>query len=544
MRLFIRFLLVMFCCIPLASAERSDISAMNQNTAPESKTTPRRLLRGAFYFHYLNDDYQKALSALHQWRSFDGRVNAESHVMEAAILLILGLDGQAQAAYERVEASGGRASGDAWFHLARRWMDVGAWQKAESSINSALQQRLTLNDEYYQQALFIQATSRSHQDLVAEAKVALDSMTPGSVWAGLARYNWMLALIRSNANSRDLENFVEQTLFSLPDTYEGKAIHDRMLLVAGIYALDSGKNRAAEAYFKEISLESAFTAPGLLHYGWSLVEQWKYQEAMQPWRILQQKYNDFHPAVVESILGVPHALELLNATTQSLKTYEVVEIKLQRMLTKLTELNQDAKIDAWLNQWLDQHEGQPWGWMRTELEDMPDSDMTRALQLMLDDRQFNQLTEQLYDLKRLADELAQQQRDLELWQQILKQRQQQLRSAGGAQRLMALEKRHRALVDEVLDMQQQLHAEDAKIFAFASTQDTKNIEHLSSVVPEWNTYIKSTHQPGIFLNTNNAGAVCAVYSYGKYMRKSPVGAGKVIALSGNCVNTVNSCWSS
>lgn len=484
MRLMFCFLLSLSGAVALQAETLIQPSAMPSDELVRKQYAAEHLLRGAFYYHYLDNNYQQALNALHSWQLATNKTNSESKVMEAAILLALGLDQQAQDLYLQITTQGRSASGNAWYHLARRWLSVGEWQYAESSINRALKLRTTLSDEYYPQALFIQSASRSNLDKVDEAKLPLAKMDTQSIWAGLARYNRLLALMRTNVNSRDLAALIEQIVLNVPDTLEGKALKDRTLLIAGIYALDSGKNRRAEAYLKQVSQDSAFTAPALLHYGWALVEQWKYQQAMQPWRILQQKYNDFHPAVVESILGVPHALELLNATTQSLKTYEVVETRLLRMLNKLDELNQDAAIDAWLTQWLAQQQDQQWGWMRAELQDMPDSDMTRSLQLMLDDVAFNQLTANLHDLQQLSFELAKHQQALELWQQMLDQRQRQLEQAGGQQRLQALEKRHQQLVRNILQMQQKLHAEDDKVFAYASKQDAKNIVHLSNVVPQ------------------------------------------------------------
>lgn len=482
MRLMFGLLISLLSAALPLQAEPSPGSAVIKTVDQTREQPSEHLLRGAFYFHYLDDNYQQALNALRSWKLAAGKTNSESKVMEAAILLALGLDHQAQDLYTEVSIREVAGSGNAWFHLSRRWLSLGKWQNAEASINKALKLRNSLNDEYYQQALFIQSASRSNLDMITEAKISLENMDSNGIWTGLARYNWMLALMRSNANSRDLEKFVEETAFYVPDTFEGKALKDRILLVAGIYALDSGKNRSAEAYFREISQDSAFTAPGLLHYGWALVEQWKYQEAMQPWRILQQKYNDFHPAVVESILGVPHALELLNATTQSLKTYEVVEIRLQRMLDKLEVLNQDATIDAWLTQWLEQQD-EPWGWMRVQLQDMHDSDMTRSLQLLLDDAQFNELTANLHDLKQLSEQLTKHQKALSLWKHVLGKRQSQLQQAGGKARLQAMEQRHQQLVRKILQMQKKLHAEDEKVFAYASKQDAENITRLSSVVP-------------------------------------------------------------
>ncbi|WP_419810400.1 hypothetical protein [Bacterioplanoides sp.] len=479
-----------------------------------------RLLRGAFYFSYLDEDYAAALHYLERWREQEGAVEGsstdltaagfalESQVMEAAIYLALGMEHRAQALYRQVEQSGSQASGDAWFHLARRWMELSRWQDAENSITRALTLSDSLNPEYLQQALFIQSSSRSHQDKIAQS-VLSEQMDSTGIWAGLARYNRILAGMRLNAKSRDLEKWIAVAVADLSsDDYETQSLRDRILLIAGIYALDAGKHRRAERYFKEISQNTVFTAPGLLHYGWTLVEQWKYQQAMQPWRILQQRFNNFHPAVMESILGVPHALELLNATTQSLKTYEVVEGRLQQMLSQLRAVNQRPVINDWMDNWLTQSPvsrvennatafgaGHPqWGWLNQTTADLPDHQLTRILQPVLDDARFNQRIAQLRDLQQLQQQLNQQNNQLQLWQAVVTERQQRLQKLGGEQLLQQLAQRQQQLLAQVQQMQQALNAEDDKVFAYASAADQKNIGHLAAVIPAVE-YLQQVNDP-------------------------------------------------
>lgn len=479
---------LLLCLAPLpATAQSAQASAVQ----PAISSAQPRLLRGAFYFYYLDNNYHQALQALHRWRTAVPATAGETRIMEAAIYLALGLDSRALELYQQVEQQGDPASGDAWFHLARRWQENANWPQALASIQRALSHDDSLSAVNRQQALFIFSTSYAKLDKLAEAQQVLEMMVDDDIWTGLARYNWMIAAMRLNARSRDLEKLVEAAVFYLSEEdYESKALRDRILLVAGIYALETGKHRRAEAYFKEISQDSVFTAPALLHYGWALVEQWKYQQAMQPWRILQQKYNDFHPAVIESLLGVPHALELLNATTQSLKTYEMVEQRLLNMRQQIATLNDDEHTAAWLDRWLEQQQGQSWGWMTATLTDMPDSTLSRMMQSMLDDGAFNQQLAQLSDLNRLKQQLQQQQQDLQLWQQVIHQRQQHLQQLSGDQRLQQLEQRYQSLLRQVQGMQQLLHQEDQKVFAFASDHDQRNVERLSAVVP----LVASLHQ--------------------------------------------------
>lgn len=460
------------------------------------------LLRGVFYYHYLNSDYQLALDSLEQWRrhSPGQHYGSEDSVMEAAIYLALGLEDDAEKLYQQVEKHGGFARADAWFHLARRWFQHGAWRRAEQSIQRCLEQQQSLNADYYQQALFLRLASRVNQNNVKDAASLLLPMDTISIWAGLARYNWMLALMRLNASSRDIEVLVDEAVFYLPEKgMEASALRDRILLTAGLHALNSGKNRRAEDYLKKISLDSAYTAPGLLHYGWSLVEQWKYEEALQPWRILQQRYKDFHPEVMESILGVPHILELLNATTQSLRTYEVVEKRLENMLVKLSTLHSEDTLNAWLDGWLVQQHEQNWGWMRSTLSEQQDSDITRVLQPMLHDDSFVMATSQLHDLNQIINRLSEAQLSLNRWQALLIKRQNRLRQLKGKQRLASLEKRYRKLLQQVQKMEHKLHREDQKIFAYASPDDQKNIRLLFSVVAN-TEYLQAIATPTRDLN--------------------------------------------
>lgn len=503
MRLYLLFF-PLFCLLSVARAADGGVTAdavavqpsvaTVNNSQPES--AEQRLLRGAFYYHYLTNNYQQALVSLDLMQKAYGQAEivAEITVMKAAILLALGLEDDADALFAAVEQSGGKASADAWYHLAGRWLAKSEWEKAERSIRRALQFETrqsgtgtdtsgALNRSYQEEAKFILVASLAEQDRVHEANDAIATMSQSGIWSGYARYNQILSLMRLHAVSRDLEKLIEEATYYLPDTYEGHSLKDRILLVAGIYALDAGKYRQAEAYLRQISLDSAFTAPGLLQYGWSLVDQWKYEEAMQPWRILQQRFSEFHPAVIESVLAVPHALELLNATTQSLKTYEFVEQRLLGMLETLRMQNSREQLSAWLGEWELQQQGQSWGWQRAQLGDMPDGDLSRTLQDLLDDRDFNQMTSALHDLNSMLHDVKRQQQDLQLWQAVLKQRQQKLAGMNASKKLQQLELRQAALTRDVLAIQQRLQAEDQKVFAFASSADQQNVDHLAAVVP-------------------------------------------------------------
>lgn len=441
-----------------------------------------RLQRGVFYYHYLNDDYQQALSSLARLRALGQPLDAEPQLMEAAIMLALGLTDDAARLFS--EASGGQASADAWFYLARAWAEQGRWQDCELSATKALAAGAAspLNAQYSEEARYLLVSAIAHQDRINDAVDQLALMPDTSIWTAYARYNLLIARMRLYTPGRDIARLVEAAVYYAPKDYEGQALRDRILLTAGVYNLETGKPKEAEQYLGQMSQDGPFSAPGLLQYGWSLVDQWHYEEALQPWRVLQQRFQPFHPAVMESILGVPHALELLNATTQSLKTYELVEGRLQGMLDHLQEQNKPAQIQAWLSQWLSMQDSE-WGWQRTHISDMPDTPLSSTLQALLDDPQFTRSAFRLHELTAMLQHNQQQLDDMALWADVLQKRQQALRSLDGKRRLQALDQRQQQLTAQVAALSGRLQQEDDKVFAFASVSDQGNVSRLQHVVP-------------------------------------------------------------
>ncbi|WP_430462583.1 hypothetical protein ACQUQU_07300 [Thalassolituus sp. LLYu03] len=465
------FALTVLCLLPL------------HTLADDAVSDPLlRLEKGAFYFHYLNDDYQPALNSLARLKTLEGSVSGETRLMEAAILLALGLTDDAAGIFRDVRELS--APADSWFYVARALFAQGRYEDSELAIQRAFSSVSlpALSAKYYDEARYILVSALAHQDRINDAMDQLANMPDASIWTGYARYNLIIARMRLYTPGRDLGKLVEEAVYYLPKNYEGQALKDRVLLVAGIHALETGKAKEAETYLAQMSQDSPFAAPGLLQYGWALVEQWRYEEALQPWRILQQRFQPFHPAVMESVLGVPHALELLNATTQSLKTYEMVEGRLQSLLDQLGEQNKPAVINAWLGQWLAMQDGE-WGWQRTRITDMPDTPLSATLQALLDDSAFTSAAFRLHELTAMLAATEQQQADMQLWSDTLIRRQQALKSVQGAKQLAALEQR-RASLSSVLDaLSARLAAEDNKVFAYASSADEQNVQRLQRVVP-------------------------------------------------------------
>lgn len=445
-----------------------------------------RVLRGNFYYSYLIGDYYRTLYYLDRWQALAGTEDSpelEADVMRAAVYLALGLEDEAEITFYRVFQQGGSASGDAWYYLTQRLFGAGLYQRAELSARNALSATPAIGIQNEQEIRYLLSSSISQQDRVDEAEAALAGMRDKSIWTGYARYNLILSMIRQNFKSQVLERVVDESMYYLPDSEEGMALRDRTLLISGIAAMERDKHVLANQYFREITLESVFSAPALLHYGWNLLAEWKYEDAIQPWRILQHTYNEYHPAVIESLLAVPHTLELVDAVNQSVLAYERVEDVLSVMVDELKTVNQDTEIKNWLAVWRKTNATQDWGWQRQELTDLQDSEVTRFSQGLLDDDVFIRELETLHDLDRMHADMTKFENDLSLWAEILIQRRDHIKSIGGEALLDRLEERQMDVLRATLDVQDRLLDEEETVFSYASRADKVRVERLRNVVP-------------------------------------------------------------
>jgi len=372
-----------------------------------------RLKKGEYYYHYLTGDFPSAMNQLKQWRSSEGAIADEADVMEAAMLLSLGLHQKAQSIFLEIQGNDSNASSQAWFYLARRWFELGEYSSALASIDNI--EALALKPEMLGEAQFMKAAAFIELGEHKKAQVMILNMSRNSIWTGLARHNYILAMFDGNNSGQSLALLIEDATFYLPETEEGKNLRDRIHLISALHFLQSGRNRSAEKHLKSMSLAGPYTPAALLQYGWAKVEQGEYDQALQPWRELQARYNRFDPEVMESMLGVPHVLELMNANTQALNIYEMTEKRLLSMKQLLTEVNKGLAVNTWLEDWVLQQNDQNWGWQANIDSTLPFNDTSAVLQQLASDKKIvNQMIE-YRDLLLLTDYLTEKEESLRLW---------------------------------------------------------------------------------------------------------------------------------
>jgi len=436
-----------------------------------------RLKKGEYYYHYLTGDFPSAMNQLKQWRSSEGAIADEADVMEAAMLLSLGLHQKAQDIFIEIQQKGNNASSQAWLYLARRWFELGEYSSTLESIKNINAPDLKL--EMLGEAQFMKAASYIELGEHKKAQEMIANMPRSSIWTGLARHNFILAMFAGNNSGQSLALLIEDATFYLPDTDEGKNLRDRINLISALHFLQSGKNRSAEKHLKNMSLAGPYTPVALLQYGWAKVEQGQFDEALQPWRELQTRFNRFDPEVMESMLGVPHVLELMNANTQALNIYEITEKRLLSMKDLLIQINNGLAENSWLEDWVIIQSDRSWGWQADIETTLPFNDTSAVLQQLVSEKKIvNQMTE-YRDLLILTEYLTEKEESLRLWITLVEKREQDSKTRVV---LPVLEKASKDLIQAKITLEQMqglLQQSNEDVFALPNDSEDIKINLLA-----------------------------------------------------------------
>ena len=271
---------------------------------------------------------------------------------------------------------------------------------------------------------------------------------------------------------------IEDATYYLPETEEGRDLGDRIHLVAAINYLIMGKHRSAEKHLKRIRLNGPYTPIALLQYGWAKVEQGQYEEALQPWRELQTQYNHFNPEVMESMLGVPHVLELMYASTQALNVYETTEARLAAMKEQLMVMNDGLADNPWLEEWIYNQEDQGWGWQANIETTLPLNDTTEVLQHLVSSKEIvNQMTD-YRDLLLLSNYLDEKENSLKLWLTLVDKRETASKSRNTLPVLKQASLKLLQVKDDLVQMQASLESSEEDFFALPNNEQAAKVSIL------------------------------------------------------------------
>ena len=469
----VRFLCGVLLCLPAVADEQQIL----------------RLQKGVFNYHYLTADFPSAMQHLAQWRQDDQVISSDVEVLEANMLLSLGLHQQAQQIFNSLQQPGQQIkksiSPTAWFLLAKRWFQLGDYQAVLNSIEQIQIPEGGLSrfgEDRFAETQFMKATAYIELGQHNLAQEQISKMSRFGLWTGYARHNYLLAMFKGNNSGTGLSLLIEDASFYTPKSAEGRHLKDRINLIAAMHFLQDGQYRSAEKHLQRISLDGPYTPAALLQLGWARVEQKRYQQAFQPWRELQLRFNNFEFDVMESLLAVPHVLERMGAHTQALKTFENSEIKLLTMQQTVNNTQQQLASSSWIDSWVKQQDSSNWSW-QADVNSVFDFNQTSALLkgLLVQTDFVNKLAE-YRDLTLINNYLSEKETHLLLWSDLVEQRKQQSQVDYAAEVIKRASQQLDNAYTKLSELQLKYEQSEKDMFALPNALEKKNIDALTRAV--------------------------------------------------------------
>ena len=372
-------------------------------------STVQDLAYGEVLFHFYQQDYFSALVRL--LAAFE-RNEVPSHAAEAELLLgglylSYGQHRLAGEIFERMldERDDPALRDRAWFFLAKIWRQRGYFAEAEQAL-ARIGGRLP--PELEPERRLLAAQLAMDQGKFAEAEAMLAGWNSrDNAWAGYARYNLGVALVRlgqTSAGAAMLEQ-VGTTPFE-PRNETGNALRDKANVALGYAWLQAGQPALAKPALQRVRLTGPFSTKALLGVGWAESERADHRAALVPWLELKGR-SLLDPAVQESLLAVPYAFAQLGADGQAADHYveaiDAFDAEIARIERSIAAVRGGALLDALVDSRQDDASG--WYW---RLDAVPDSPESRYLYELLSTHGFQEALKNYRDLQLLL-------RNLDAW---------------------------------------------------------------------------------------------------------------------------------
>lgn len=367
-----------------------------------------------YFYKYLTEDYMAALTA----------PDAEPSLKETEVSMTLpvsflnmGMDHYALGMINDPGLKQRGGLGNSWFVLAQRASERGDWEQAYDFASRAMESNALLSPASVQENRYILITSLATTDQLNSAIAMLDEMSESDRWYYYALYNVMLAEMRQGMDSDALARRVRPVMRSM-EAIQGydQALKDRFLLTAGRYELESKNYAVAVDYLRMVSSDGPFASEALLQYGWALSRQWLYDQALQPWRVLQDNFYRLDLNVLESLMATPYVAELLNGGIESLNVYEYAERQMTSALYDIERLNDPETLNSWVNTWSGVQSSTAaldGNWLEPGSQLVSSSEVSRALESLLNTSGFLEAQQQLQDIDRIQQWAEQQKQHIQ-----------------------------------------------------------------------------------------------------------------------------------
>ncbi|MGB7934413.1 MAG: tetratricopeptide repeat protein [Gammaproteobacteria bacterium] len=307
------------------------------DAARQAPSTVQDLQYGEVLFHYYQQDYFTSIIRLLTARA---QSRLPHHADEAELLLggldlSYGLRDEAEDIFTRLldaDSTREEVRNRAWYYLAKV-----SWQRGEPK--RALQ-ALEKIDGQVPAAISADAVNLHSLALLStgrndEAIAVLQQSRAGKDWSPYLRYNLGVALTRAGRGTAG-EAQLDTVGTQRADDEEARLLRDKANLALGYGYLQNGSAEESRRVLERVRLEGPLSNKALLGTGWADAEAGDYARALVPWTELGKRAPT-DPAVQESLLAVPYAMNRMNLHGRAVQHYDTAITVFQRERERLDE---------------------------------------------------------------------------------------------------------------------------------------------------------------------------------------------------------------
>jgi hypothetical protein len=323
-----RVLWLMFVCLGICQAAAA---------GKQAPSTVQDLQYGEVLYHYYQQDYFTSIIRLLTARA---QSRLPHHADEAELLLggldlSYGLRDEAEGIFTRLldaDSTREEVRNRAWYYLAKV-----SWQRGEPDRALQALERIEGHvpaaisaDAVNLHSLALLSTGRSD-----DAIAVLQQSSAGKEWSPYLRYNLGVALVRAG-RSTEGEAQLDTVGTRRAGDEEGRLLRDKANLALGYGYLQNGAAEASRRVLQRVRLEGPLSNKALLGAGWADAEAGDYARALVPWSELGKRAPT-DPAVQESLLAVPYAMNRMNLHGRAAQHYDTAVTVFQRERERLDE---------------------------------------------------------------------------------------------------------------------------------------------------------------------------------------------------------------
>jgi len=377
---------------------------------------------GEALFYYYQEDFFMALSqslvALDSGRLRHNRIQGKQLLGE--LLLSYGLHRGAEDVLLGLDKDNRTADiqDHAWLDLATANYKRGLFEDAEKALRQIGNK---LSKEGQERRLALQGALQMARREYAEAAATFRKLSSNSDWGSYGTYNLGMALLNAGQVERGVRELdkVGSRNFS---SSEMRSLKDQANLALGFLSLRAKDPSEAKRYLERIRLDSAHANRALLGVGWAHMMERNFESALVPLLELYGR-SSADPAVMEAHLAVPYAYAQLGSNAQAIAEYEKAIAAYEAQLAQLSASTKRFADRRLLLRVLGEGVVNAPGWTNG-IEDWPHSAEARVVVRVLADPWFHATVRNHRDLTSLREKLKSWAAVVEVYEEMLLQRQQ------------------------------------------------------------------------------------------------------------------------